>query len=327
MTEKRPTFARPPWWRARKAELLEALEDRGYLFVVDEETLNELAFSYLSLSNAPLALHRVSVNTTPEVLRKLHDQGYGFLIRSYAEGERLSASLPRLSPDEVSLQSGYRTAKPASGAFSGKNFFGESGEWSQASTFCLEGGDASKWLKQLQNSVKTNTQTHEWLLELNLPIPTGNAEREHLIVALEDMLFDFREEFPELRLALVPNALLVAEAGILLCRVKETDTVNGRPAAILDAPLGSFLAPEFLSGHAVMRLSGQDEDSENSAPVTLYGSKDSRRLYPMEVRLPPLATGDVLAVFHAGAFGDRPFTAARREAVFFLKARAVCTLC
>ncbi|HEX5761032.1 MAG TPA: bifunctional aspartate kinase/diaminopimelate decarboxylase [Thermoanaerobaculia bacterium] len=88
----------PPWWGARRAELLALAAERGPLYVYDAAGLETAARSLLALPALDRLFYAVKANHHPGVLALFARLGLGFECVSAAELEHVRAALPGLEP-------------------------------------------------------------------------------------------------------------------------------------------------------------------------------------------------------------------------------------
>jgi bifunctional diaminopimelate decarboxylase / aspartate kinase len=93
--------AAPPWWAARRAELLALAAERGPLYVYDAAGLAAAARSLLALGAVDRVFYAVKANCHPGVLALFARLGLGFECVSAAELEHVQASVPGLDPGRL----------------------------------------------------------------------------------------------------------------------------------------------------------------------------------------------------------------------------------
>ncbi|TLY81493.1 MAG: bifunctional aspartate kinase/diaminopimelate decarboxylase [Gammaproteobacteria bacterium] len=93
--------AAPPWWRAKRAELLGALGDRDAAFVYDLDTVQGAARALRGLAALSRVHYSIKANPHPELLRTLRAAGVEFECVSRGEVERVLALFPDLEPARV----------------------------------------------------------------------------------------------------------------------------------------------------------------------------------------------------------------------------------
>lgn len=86
----------PAWWRRRRGELVALGEERGPLYVYDEETLEKAARGLLALAAVDRLFYAVKANNHPGVLKVFHGLGLGFECVSIAEIEHVRGLFPGL---------------------------------------------------------------------------------------------------------------------------------------------------------------------------------------------------------------------------------------
>ncbi len=95
------TPARPAWWKARRRDILQAMEGRDAAYVYDRETIREAAGRILSLPALDRVLYSMKANPHPEILRTVTRAGLGIECVSMAEARHALATCPDLTPGEV----------------------------------------------------------------------------------------------------------------------------------------------------------------------------------------------------------------------------------
>ncbi len=110
----------------------------------------------------------------------------------------------------------------------------------------------------------------------------------------------------QLRLDLEPGRFLVADSGVLLCRVeylKPTDDENGRDFAVVDAAMNDLIRPAlYQAWHRVRRVGPPSADAAEHAWDVVGPVCESGDFLAQERRL-ALAEGDLVAVHSCGAYG------------------------
>ncbi len=111
------------------------------------------------------------------------------------------------------------------------------------------------------------------------------------------------------QLLLEQGRFLVAEAGALLTRVQYVKETPSRRYLICDAGMNDLIRPPLYEAyHPIWPVrcgTGPLEIPEGEAPATdVVGPIcESADFLGLDRRLPPVRAGDLLAVFHAGAYG------------------------
>jgi len=120
---------------------------------------------------------------------------------------------------------------------------------------------------------------------------------------LDRCLQPVREAFPSYELHLEPGRFLVAEAGVLLCRVTQLKNKGSLRYVGVDAGMLTLLRPALYGArHHVVNLSRVDEPA--GPPVTVVGPIcESGDILARDRRLAPPREGDVLLIATAGAYG------------------------
>ncbi len=113
------------------------------------------------------------------------------------------------------------------------------------------------------------------------------------------------------KVLLEPGRSLVAEAGTLLTRVLHVKDEGPRRHVIADAGMADLLRPALYGAHhPVRRVASGGGPHDATAPRRAGASTDldgplceNADVLGRDVELPPVATGDLLAVGRAGAYG------------------------
>jgi diaminopimelate decarboxylase/aspartate kinase len=90
-----------PWWRARRARLLAALEARACAFVYDLDTVRDAARALKALGSVARVHYSVKANPHPRLLRALQEEGIELECVSRGELERVLKLFPDLDPRRV----------------------------------------------------------------------------------------------------------------------------------------------------------------------------------------------------------------------------------
>lgn len=139
-----------------------------------------------------------------------------------------------------------------------------------------------------------------------LGIPYAEDERELDVAALGNEFSKLREQFPLLKNTnwiVEPGRYLSGESGVLLTRVIDVKTSQNVRFIITDTGINNFLRPALVGqNHPVFVANKFNHKSTKSYRVEgpLCTSLDC---IGMDVRMPEVEVGDVLAFFNAGAYG------------------------
>ncbi|MBI1945503.1 MAG: bifunctional aspartate kinase/diaminopimelate decarboxylase [Deltaproteobacteria bacterium] len=91
----------PPWWRARREELLAVAKAGTPVYVYDQGTLDEAIAALKSLTAVDRVLYAVKANPHAELLRRVERAGLGFECVSLGELDAVAAACPGLDPTRV----------------------------------------------------------------------------------------------------------------------------------------------------------------------------------------------------------------------------------
>lgn len=106
------------------------------------------------------------------------------------------------------------------------------------------------------------------------------------------------------RLIAEPGRRLVGNAGVLLTRVTYVKAGAERRFVILDAAMNDLLRPALYDAYHSMRPVAEPPAGSRSEPVDIVGPVcESSDTFARDRLLPPLASGDLLAIESAGAYG------------------------
>jgi len=90
-----------PWWRVKRAALLDAFAERDAAFVYDLEVVRSAARSLRTLSSIARVHYSMKANPHPGLLAVLHEEGIEFECVSRGEVERVRAQFPDLKPQRI----------------------------------------------------------------------------------------------------------------------------------------------------------------------------------------------------------------------------------
>lgn len=88
----------PPWWRARRDELLAAAKEGTPAYVYDPATLEESMAQLRALQAVDRVLYAMKANPNEEILRRVEARGLGFECVSLGELEAVRAACPGIDP-------------------------------------------------------------------------------------------------------------------------------------------------------------------------------------------------------------------------------------
>ncbi len=117
-----------------------------------------------------------------------------------------------------------------------------------------------------------------------------------------------RVQLPEARVVIELGRYIVGECGIYITRIADRKESRGRTFLVVDGGLHHQLAASGNFGQVVRRnypiAIGNRMDEEAAETVTVVGKLCTPLdLLGDRVTLPPAAVGDLVVVFHAGAYG------------------------
>ena len=91
----------PPWWRARRSELLTLFTDRDAAFVYDLAVVAQAARALKALTSIARVHYSVKANPHAAILGALREEGVDFECVSRGEAERLLAQFADLDPARI----------------------------------------------------------------------------------------------------------------------------------------------------------------------------------------------------------------------------------
>lgn len=91
----------PPWWRARRDELLASAKVGTPAYVYDPATLDESIGQLKALRSIDRVLYAIKANPNPEILQRVAAAGLGFECVSQGEIEAVRAASPGIEPARI----------------------------------------------------------------------------------------------------------------------------------------------------------------------------------------------------------------------------------
>ncbi len=125
----------------------------------------------------------------------------------------------------------------------------------------------------------------------NTPLPSPQEFAAHILPLIGDM-----------HLILEPGRSIVANAGVLLTRVLYVKQQGDKTFVITDAGMTELIRPMLYGAYqAIVPLAPREGALK---PVTIAGPVcESTDVFSEDILLPPIETGDYLAILTAGAYG------------------------
>ncbi len=140
---------------------------------------------------------------------------------------------------------------------------------------------------------RTRTTSHRWT-------SSGWAAG----IADELATWHGRTGLADARLLLEPGRFLVGPAGAYLARVVRTKPRGGRTMAIVDGGIHHLLRPALVGEPQRIVAVGEAARRDTALPTSVVGPLcTGLDMLSLEVSLPALRSGDLLAVLDAGAYG------------------------
>jgi diaminopimelate decarboxylase/aspartate kinase len=136
-----------------------------------------------------------------------------------------------------------------------------------------------------------------------LGVPARRDEQALDLGVLGAALAEVKTAYPQFELWAEPGRYLVADAGILLCRVTQLKRKGDVRYVGVDAGMNSLIRPALYEAyHEIANLSRLHEST--SELVQVVGPIcESGDVLGSNRRLPPTREGDVLLIAQAGAYG------------------------
>jgi diaminopimelate decarboxylase/aspartate kinase len=91
----------PPWWRERRAELLQVAAEHEAVYVYDRASVRAAARMVRAVQGIDRVFYAMKANPHAELLRVLEGEGIGFECVSQGEVERVLDTFPRVDRDRV----------------------------------------------------------------------------------------------------------------------------------------------------------------------------------------------------------------------------------
>lgn len=105
-------------------------------------------------------------------------------------------------------------------------------------------------------------------------------------------------------LILEPGRLVAANAGILLSRIIYVKTGESRKFLVLDAGMNDLIRPALYDAHHEIVSVREPSTKEAEIVYDIVGPVcETADLFARDRRMPPLASGDLVAIMTAGAYG------------------------
>ena len=136
-----------------------------------------------------------------------------------------------------------------------------------------------------------------------LPVPSAPGDKAFALDAAAERLRGARAERPGFALWAEPGRFLVAEAGVLLCRVTQVKRKGGVRYVGLDTGMNTLVRPALYGAvHPIANLSRLGEP--DAGPVEVVGMIcESGDAFGHDVPLPETREGDIVAIGTVGAYG------------------------
>ena len=90
-----------PWWRERRAELLQLAAEHDSLYVYDSAVIRAAAQRLLALQNVDQCFYAIKANSNPDVLRVVHDCGMNLEVVSPGEIDLVLELFPDIDRERI----------------------------------------------------------------------------------------------------------------------------------------------------------------------------------------------------------------------------------
>jgi len=166
--------------------------------------------------------------------------------------------------------------------------------------------DVSHWRDvyvQLASLAERIGSVHVLNIGGGLGVPARSDEQALDLGVLGAALGEVKTAYPQFELWAEPGRYLVADAGVLLCRVNQLKRKGDVRYVGVDAGMNSLIRPALYEAyHEIVNLSRLHEST--SELVQIVGPIcESGDVLGSNRRLPPTLEGDVLLIAQAGAYG------------------------
>lgn len=123
-----------------------------------------------------------------------------------------------------------------------------------------------------------------------------------MVERVHEFYDELGEEYPNL--VIEPGRSIVAESGTTLYRIGQIKDVPGLKKYIsVDGGMGDNIRPALYDAEYRVAIANRDAGDEGQETVTICGKYcESGDILVKEAKLPPVETGDILAVFTTGAY-------------------------
>jgi len=136
-----------------------------------------------------------------------------------------------------------------------------------------------------------------------LGVPARSDETPLDLSVLGATLAEVKAAYPQFELWAEPGRFLVAEAGVLLCRVTQLKRKGDVRYVGVDCGMNSLIRPALYEAyHEIVNLDRLDEPGTDLVQV-VGPICESGDVLGSNRRLPPTREGDVLLIAQAGAYG------------------------
>jgi bifunctional diaminopimelate decarboxylase / aspartate kinase len=134
-------------------------------------------------------------------------------------------------------------------------------------------------------------------------VPARADEQPLDLAALDASLAEVKTAYPQFELWAEPGRYLVADAGVIVCRVTQLKRKGDVRYVGVDCGMNSLIRPALYEAHhEIVNLTRIDEPKTDLAQV-VGPICESGDILGSNRRLPPTREGDVLLIAQAGAYG------------------------
>jgi diaminopimelate decarboxylase len=291
---------------------------------IDAVSAGEI-YRALAAGAEPQHIVFAGVGKTPDELRYAVEQGVGWfnvenvdecgLLNQYAaeQGRKVRIAL-RLNPDVTANTHPYIATGHGAAKFGLTSDVVSSLLASQSDYPSLDFAGLHLHIGSQLHDIDATVQAVQKGLDLIQPYPNINTVNigGGLPVAYdaETELPDFAEFANALapllanyKVILEPGRSIIADAGVLLTRVLYLKQQAGQQLVVVDASMAELIRPALYEAHHEI-IPVIDDDGSEVRPVNVVGPVcESSDVLGMDVMLPEVQPGDLLAILTAGAYG------------------------
>ncbi len=269
-----------------KAEMAAALEENIYCFNVESEpeleALNEVAAA--RNMTAPVALRinpDVDARTHAKISTGRAEDKFGIPWQYAHKVYALAATLPGIRVTGIDMHIGSQLT-----------------ELEPFANAITRLGDLVRQLRAEGHEINH----FDFGGGLGIPYERGNAPPPHPDEYAQ-MVRELAAEF-DCKLVFEPGRIIAGNAGVLVAEVIYIKQGESKSFAIIDAAMNDLVRPTLYDAHHdILRITKAHEDEAERAYDIVGPICESGDFFARSRNLPPLKSGDLLAVLSAGAYG------------------------